>query len=262
VRLNLTIDNDTRTLTFDEDGIHREIPLFSRKAYEVLSREWLRVGWALGSYYTFSWGGQPMLQLPEDVIRLQEVIWQIQPAVIIETGVCFGGSLLFHATLCEAIGKGRVIGIDIRIPDETLRSVESHRLGRRITLIEGDSAGAETIERVRDLAGSAGPIMVILDSDHSREHVLRELEAYAPLVTPGSCIIAEDGIMHDLADVPGGCPEWVDDNPTQAARQFAAAHPEFEMRVPAWKFNRGELRNNITYWPDGWLWRRAEGSAL
>ena len=262
MRLNLTIDNDTRTLTFDEDGIHREIPLFSRKAYEVLSREWLRVGWALGSYYTFSWAGQPMLQLPEDVVRLQEVIWQIQPEVIVETGVCFGGSLLFHATLCEAIGKGRVIGIDIRIPEETRRSVEAHRLAHRITLIEGDSAGPETIQRVRALTGGSAPVMVILDSDHSRAHVLRELEAYAPLVTPGSCIIAEDGIMHDLADVPGGYPEWVDDNPTEAARQFAASHPEFDMRVPAWKFNRGELRNNITYWPGGWLWKRTEGNTI
>jgi cephalosporin hydroxylase len=253
--LNLTIDNDNRTLTFDEGGIHREIPLFSRKAYEVLSREWLRVGWAMGSYYTFSWAGRPLLQLPEDVVRLQEVVYEIQPELIIETGVCGGGSLLFHATLCEAIGKGRVIGIDVQIADETRRAVEAHRLSPRITMIEGDSAAPETIRKVRDLAVASAPVMVILDSDHSRAHVLRELEAYAPLVTKGSCIIAEDGIMHDLADVPGGYPEWLDDNPSEAARQFAAAHPEFEMRVPTWKFNRGELRGNVTYWPDGWLWR-------
>ncbi len=253
--MNLTIDNDNRTLTFDEDGIHREVPLFTRKAYEVLSRECLRVGWALGSYYTFSWAGQPLLQLPEDVVRLQEAVYTIQPEVIVETGVCGGGSLLFHATLCEAIGKGRVIGIDVQISAETREAVEAQRVAHRIVMIEGDSAAPETIQKVRDLTGSAAPVMVILDSHHSRAHVLRELEAYAALVTKGSCIIAEDGIMHDLADVPGGYPEWIDDNPAEAARQFAAAHPEFEIRQPAWKFNRGELRNNITYWPDGWLWR-------
>jgi cephalosporin hydroxylase len=190
------------------------------------------------------------------MVRLQEAIYALQPEVIIETGVCFGGSLLFHATLCEAIGKGRVIGIDVQVPEQTRLAVENHRLAHRITLIEGDSAAPETVARVRELAGATGPIMVILDSDHSRAHVLRELEAYAPLVTPGSWIVAEDGIMHDLADVPGGHPEWIDDNPTEAARLFAAAHPEFEIGAPAWKFNRGELRSNVTYWPDGWLRRR------
>lgn len=257
MKLNLTIDNANRTLTFEEDGIHREVPLFSRKAYEVLSREWLRVGWAMGSFFTFSWAGQPMLQLPEDVVRLQEVVYEIKPEVIVETGVCWGGSQLFHATLCEAIGKGRVIGVDIKIPDSVRQAVAANRLAPRITLIEGDSAAPEIVAKVRALVGDAGPVMVILDSNHSKAHVLRELEAYAPFVTPGACIIAEDGVMHDLADVPGGNPDWIHNNPTEAARQFAAAHREFEMRQPAWKFNRGELRSNVTYWPDGWLWRKS-----
>ncbi len=255
--MNLTIDNENQKLVFEEDGISRTIPLYSPEAYEAISREWMRVGWSLGSYYTFSWAGQPVLQLPEDMVRLQEVVYDLQPEVIIETGVCFGGSLLFHATLCEAIGKGRIIGVDIRIPEATRSAVEANRLAHRITMIEGDSAAPVTIAKVRELAGGQGPILVILDSDHSRAHVLRELEAYAPLVTPGSCIIAEDGIMHDLADVPGGYPEWTDDNPTSAAHIFIDSHPEFEMREPKWKFNRGELRKNVTYWPDGWLWRKA-----
>jgi cephalosporin hydroxylase len=256
--LNLTIDNENQLLVLQESGgASRTLPLYSPQAYEALSREWMRVGWALGSYYTFSWANRPILQLPEDLIRLQEVIYAIQPELIIETGVCGGGSLLFHATLCEAIGKGRVIGVDIQIPEETRRGVEAERVSHRITMLEGDSTSSETIRRVRALVGDAAPVMVILDSDHSRNHVLRELEAFAPLVTPGSCIIAEDGIMHDLADVPGGRVEWLDDNPTEAARIFAESHPEFEMRVPAWKFNRGDLRANVTYWPEGWLWRRA-----
>ncbi len=255
--MTLTIDNQNQLLIFDEGGVSREIPLYSRKAYEALSREWLRVGWALGSYYTFSWAGRPILQLPEDLVRLQEVVYELQPEVIIETGVCGGGSLLFHATLCEALGKGRVIGIDVRIPEETRRGVEAQRLSHRITMIEGDSAAPETAAKVRELVGASAPVMAILDSDHSRAHVLRELEAYAPMVTPGSCIVAEDGIMYELADVPGGHAEWSADNPSEAARQFAAAHPEFEIRVPAWKYNRGELRGNVTYWPDGWLWRKA-----
>ncbi len=254
--MNLTIDNQNQLLVLEEGGQSRHIPLYSRRAYEALSREWLRVGWALGSYYTFSWAGRPILQLPEDLVRLQEVVYALQPEVIIETGVCGGGSLLFHATLCEAIGKGRVIGVDVQIPEETRKGVESERVSHRITMIEGDSTAPDTVKQVRELSGTSAPVMVILDSDHSRAHVLRELEAYAPLVTPGSCIVAEDGIMHDLADVPGGELRWRDDNPSEAARVFEATHPEFEMRVPAWKYNRGELRENVTYWPDGWLWRR------
>jgi cephalosporin hydroxylase len=253
--LNYTINNDEQLLVLEEGGLYREIPLYSREAYETLSTQWLRVGWALGSYYTFSWAGQPLLQLPEDVLRLQEVMFDLKPAVIVETGVCGGGSLLLHATVCEAMGAGRVIGIDRHIPESTRAGVESHRLSHRISMIEGDSAAPSTIEKVREIVGTSAPVMVILDSDHSLAHVSDELQSYAPLVTPGSCIVAEDGVMRDLTDVPGGSATWNFDNPATAARAFLAAHPEFEMREPAWKYNRGELRRNVTYWPDGWLWR-------
>ena len=168
-------------------------------------------GLGLGIYETFTWGGAPLRQLPEDVVRLQEVIFDLKPEVIVETGVCFGGSLLFHATLCEAIGKGRSHRQStIQIPEQTThRNVESHRLAHRISLIEGDSAAPEHHRAVSASLPEA-PVtrtMVILDSDHSRAHVLpKNLRPIAPLVTPGSCIIAEDGVMHDLADVPGALP--------------------------------------------------------
>ena len=216
----------------------------------------MRVGWALSYYYTFSWSGLPILQLPEDLVRLQEVIAALRPDVIIETGIHLGGSLLFHATLCESLGSGRVIGIDKHVGDETRAALTKHRLSQHITIIEGDSTAATTVASVRGLVHAGESVMVILDSDHSCEHVTRELEAYAPLVTPGSCIIATDGIMHDLADVPGGEAGWVDDNPAAAARHFLAALPQFEMRQPAWRVARSPLRENITYWPHGWLWRK------
>ena len=183
----------------------------------------------------------------------------LQPDAIIETGVYDGGSLLFHATLCEALGKGRVIGIDKYIGDETRAAIARNPLSRRIELIEGDSTAEATLEAVRRLLPPAAPaesIMVILDSHHSKEHVGRELELYAPLVTPGSCIIVTDGIMRDLADVPGGEAAWAHDNPAAAALEFASAHREFELRPPVWPFNNSPLRQNITYWPDGWLWRK------
>ena len=197
-----------------------------------------------------------IVQLPEDLVRLQEVLASLKPDVIIETGIYYGGSLLFHATVCEGLGKGRIIGIDLQIHDDTRDALAANRLAHRITTIEGDSASPAIVERVRASLSPGETVLVILDSDHSREHVARELHAWAPLVSPGSCIIATDGIMRDLTDVPGGRPEWAEDNPCTAAREFLAEHPEFELRQPAWPFNRSDLKRNITYWPDSWLWRK------
>jgi cephalosporin hydroxylase len=254
--MNLTISHDDRLLTIEQDGVRRAIPLYSREAFEMISREWVRVGWSLRYYHTFTWFGRPLLQLPEDLVRLQEVVYDLQPHFIVETGVFDGGSLLFHASLCEAMHKGRVIGIDIEIRPGVREALHDHPLGSRIELIEGDSIAAATVEQVRDMLKPGDCTMVILDSNHSKSHVLAELEAYSPLVTPGSCIVAADGIMRDLSDVPHGQAEWAHDHPAEAAREFIAHHPEFEMRQPEWKVNTSPLAQNITYWPDGWLWRK------
>jgi cephalosporin hydroxylase len=254
--MKLTLDTESSVLTTEDCGIAREFPLYSREAFELVSREWVRIGWAVHYYFTLSWFGRPVLQLPEDLVRLQEVIVSLQPDLIIESGIYSGGSLLFHATLCEALGKGRVVGIDKHIPDDTREAVSNHRLAHRIEMIEGNSIAPETVRKVCTRVNPGETVLVILDSHHSKDHVAGELEAYAPLVTPGSCIIAADGIMRDLSDVPGGDATWTHDNPAAAALEFAAAHPEFEMRQPKWPFNRSTLEQNITYWPDAWLWRK------
>jgi cephalosporin hydroxylase len=254
--MKLILDTESRLLTTEEQGIARDIPLYSREAFELVSREWVRIGWAVNYYFTLSWFGRPILQLPEDLVRLQEAIYALRPDVIIESGIYGGGSLLFHATLCEAMGKGRVVGIDKHIPEDTRDAISKHRLAHRIEMIEGDSIAADTVECVRCNVNHEGTVLVILDSHHSKEHVAAELRAYAPLVTRGSYIIATDGIKRDLTDVPGGDASWADDNPAAAAIEFAAAHPEFEIRQPAWPFNRSTLERNITYWPDAWLWRK------
>ncbi len=248
--MKLTLDTDTRILSLEERGVARDLPLYSREAFDLLSREWVRVGWAVQYYFTFRWLGRPVLQLPEDLVRLQEVVSALRPDVIIETGIYDGGSILFHASLCEALGKGRVVGIDIRIGEETREALTSHALAHRIELIEGDSTAPGTIAAVRGAVPPAASVMVILDSHHAKSHVAGELEAYAPMVTPGSCIIVTDGIMRDLTGVPGGDPAWLDDNPAAAALEFAAEHTEFELRRPEWP-------RNVTYWPDAWLWRKA-----
>ena len=254
----LKIDTSSRTVEVTVDGTSRRFPLFSKEAFELISDEWVRVGWALKYYFTFTWMGLPILQLPEDLIRLQEVITTLQPDVIVETGVYKGGSMLFHASICEALGKGRVIGIDKSIPPHIREDVEGHRLGHRVRLIESDSTHPDTLQAIRQEVGMSQTVMVILDSDHSKAHVRNELEAYASLVTPGSYIVAADGIMRILSDVPYGQPKWPNDNPAIAAREFAAVHPEFEHRPPVWKFKESDLEENVTYWPDGWLRRRTD----
>lgn len=128
----------------------------------------------------------------------------------------------------------------------------------RITLIEGSSTAPEIVAQVKSLVQPGETVLVILDSNHSYAHVAAELEAYSELVTPGSYIVATDGIMYDLADVPRGQPEWATDNPTMAARDFAAKHPEFVIEQPAWLFNESELDQSITHWPDAWLKRNSQ----
>jgi cephalosporin hydroxylase len=253
--MKIVIDTTAGTLTQAVDGSETSVGLFTKTAFETLSREWVRIGWSLKYYHNFSWFGLPILQLPEDLLRLQEVVYELRPDVIVETGVFRGGSLLFHATLCQALGRGRVIGIDREIAAADREAIRRHLLGSRISLLEGDSTDPRVVADVKRLAADADSVLVILDSCHTREHVARELECYSPFVTKGSYIVATDGIMRDLADVPGGMPAWKSDNPLAAATEFAARHPEFLQEHPRWLFHDGELTENVTYWPGAWLKR-------
>lgn len=254
--MKLILDTEAKTLTMDEAGQSKVLDLYSKAAFEVISREWVRVGWNQKYQYTFSWMGRPVIQLPEDMIRMQEAIFQIKPDVIIETGVAHGGSLIFYSSLCKAMEKGRVIGIDIEIRPHNRAAIEAHPLSDRITLIEGSSTAPEIVAQVKSLVKPGETVLVILDSNHTYAHVTDELEAYAELVTQGSYIVATDGIMFDLADVPRGQVEWSIDNPTRAARDFAAKHADFVIEQPTWPFNESKLNQNITHWPDAWLKRR------
>lgn len=253
--MQLILDTDAQTLCLIDGGDRQLHPLYSREAFEALSRQWVRVGWSQKYQYTFSWMGRPVIQLPEDMLRMQEVIFRVQPDVIIETGVAHGGSLVYYASLCKAIGKGRVVGVDIEIRPHNRQAIEAHPLAGLITLIEGSSIDAGIVAQVRALVQPGQTTLVILDSNHTYAHVRAELLAYADLVSTGSYIVATDGIMHDLADVPRGQPEWTQDNPSRAACDFAQAQPQFVIEQPQWPFNESALQANITHWPGAWLRR-------
>jgi cephalosporin hydroxylase len=134
--------------------------------------------------YLWKWMGLPIIQFPADILATQEVIWTTKPDVIIETGVARGGSMVFMASLLELIGKGKVVGVDIDIRAHNRKAIEEHPMSRRISLIEGSSVAYETVARVKAEIPDGAAVMVVLDSDHSRDHVLAELRAYGPLVTP------------------------------------------------------------------------------
>lgn len=254
--MKLLLDTDAESMVLDDAGQIRTFPLYSKEAFEAISRHWVRIGWNQKYQYTFSWMGRPVIQLPEDMLRMQEVIFALKPDVIIETGVAHGGSLIFFSSLCKAMDKGHIIGIDIEIRPQNRQAIEAHPLSDRITLIEGSSTSSDVVAAVKALVHPGEKVLVILDSNHSYAHVSDELECYGDLVTPGSYIVATDGIMWDLADVPRGSPEWATDNPTFAARDFAAKRAEFVIEQPVWAFSESELDQNITHWPGAWLRRR------
>lgn len=253
--MKITIDTDAAIVTVLDQGAPRTLPLSSAEAFEIISEAWLRAGWDVKYIYSFTWLGRPIIQLPEDMFRLQEVIYRVKPDVIVECGVAHGGSLVFYAGLCRLMGKGRVIGVDIEIRPHNRTAIEAHPLFDLITLIESDSKHPETLERVKAAIAPGETIMVMLDSNHSKAHVLAELEAYAPLVTPGSYIVAMDGIMSRLVGAPRSKPDWGDNNPRQAAIEWVASAPDFVIEEPSFAFNEGTVRQRVTYWPDAFLLR-------
>lgn len=241
-----------------ESGVESSVPIYSRKGFGLLSSIWLKQEWDQLHWQSFSWMGFPILQFPEDLLRLQEAVVSLKPDVIIETGTHRGGTAVFFASLCRLLGRGRVISMDVEIPPAAREAVERSSFSNCITLIDGDSVSDEVVRRVKGSVKQNEKVFVFLDSGHSKAHVLNELNAYAPLVTPGSYIVAADGVMRALADTPRGRKEWLEDNPAAAAHEFVKDHPEFRIERPKALFNDQYVVEELTFWPDAWLYRIPE----
>jgi cephalosporin hydroxylase len=179
----------------------------------------------------------------------------VQPDVIVETGIAHGGSLVFYASLFAAMGRGRVIGVDIEIRPHNLAAIKAHPLYDRITLIEGDSTSEATVARVKALIRPGEKVMVILDSNHLKDHVAREMAAYADLVTPGSYLLVEDGIMEHVAGMPRAGADWSWNNPNAAIAEFLAARDDFQRVPPPRPFDESQQVPDCTHHPGGWLRR-------
>lgn len=179
--------------------------------------------------YNFSWMGRPVIQYPQDLFAMQEIIWEVKPDLVIETGIAHGGSLIYYASLLELIGHGEVLGIDIDIREHNKKEIENHAMFKRITMIEGSSIDENIVEEVKKFAVGKQKVIVILDSNHTHEHVASELELYAPFVSLNSYIVVFDTIVEDL---PEGYfsqkrPWGVGNNPKTAVDAFLQKNADF-----------------------------------
>ncbi|MCX7113804.1 MAG: cephalosporin hydroxylase family protein [Proteobacteria bacterium] len=230
------------------------------------SRNWLERAFRQKYMYNFSALGRPIIQTPIDIVAMQELIWQVRPDLIIETGIAHGGSLIFSASMlalldmCDAIESGekpdpkisrrKVLGIDIDIRAHNRAAIEAHPMASRIQMIQGSSIAPEIIEQVRTVAANYTRVLVCLDSNHTHDHVLAELKAYAPLVSVGSYCVVFDTIIEDLpADLFPDRPWGLGNNPKTAVWEYLKTHPEFEIdkSIPH--------KLLITVAPDGYLKR-------
>jgi cephalosporin hydroxylase len=201
--------------------------------------------------YNFSWMGRPIIAFPQDMIAMQELIWEVQPDLIIETGVAHGGSIVYYASLLELIGKdGLVLGIDIDIRKHNRDLIEEHPMSKRIKLIEGSSLDQKVVDQVKTIASGKKKIMVCLDSNHTHEHVLEELKRYSPFVTKGSYCVTFDTIVEDMPeDFFPNRPWGKGNNPKTAVWEFLKDNNDFEVD----KSIQNKLL--ITVAPDGYLKR-------
>lgn len=199
--------------------------------------------------YNFRWLGRPVIQFPQDLIALQEIIWQFHPDLVIESGVAHGGSLVFHASMLELLGgNGRVIGIDIDIRPHNRTAIEAHPLYRRIDLVEGSSIDPETIKRVQALAAGRSKVLVVLDSHHTHDHVLSELRLYSPFVRAGGYLIVLDTIIEDVpAELHANRPWGPGNNPKTAVHAFLRENERFVVDAAI------HSKLQITVAPDGYL---------
>lgn len=228
----------------------------SNKELVALTRKWFEAANKHEYSYHFSWLSRPIIQYPQDIVAMQEIIWQVKPDLIIETGIAHGGSLIFSASIiallevCGYIKKGHVLGIDIDIRQHNKVEIEKHPLANKIEMIQGSSVDKAVIGQVYDFAKDYKNVLVVLDSNHTHEHVLAELDAYAMLVSRGSYCVVFDTVIEDLPEGSFSDRPWhKGNNPKTAVREYLKTHKEFEIDK--------DIQNKllITVAPDGYLKR-------
>ena len=216
--------------------------------FKKISQQWFDASLKYEYPYHFTWLGRPIIQYPQDILIIQELIWKIKPDLVIETGIARGGSLIFTASILELIGKGNVIGIDIDIRKHNREEIEKHRLFKRITMIEGSSIDKKIINDVFKFSVENKKILVLLDSFHTHSHVLKELKAYSPLVKKGNYLVVFDTVVEDMPKNSFPNRPWdKGNNPKTAVNEFLKENSRFKIDVDI------EKKLMITSSPSGFL---------
>jgi len=213
-----------------------------------LSRRWFDKSFKYEYSFHFRWLDRPIIQFPQDIVALQEIIWKVKPDLIIETGIAHGGSIIFSASMLELIGSGEVLGIDIDIRQHNRAEIEKHPMYKRITMIEGSSIKNNVVKKVYQQAKGKKKVMVLLDSCHTHEHVLKELKLYSPLVRKDSYIVVFDTMIEEMPENSFPKRPWYKgNNPKTAVKEFLKNNKRFKVDK--------EIQNKllISSCPDGYL---------
>ena len=234
---------------FDERNKKFEKTMSKDVEFKKLSQRWFDISLIKYEYpYHFTWLGRPIIQYPQDILIIQELIWKIKPDLVIETGIARGGSLIFTASILELIGKGNVIGIDVDIRKHNREEIEKHPMFKRIKMIEGSSIDKKIVKKIFKLAERKKKILVLLDSSHTHSHVLEELKSYSPLVNKGSYVVVFDTVLEDMPKNSFPNRPWdKGDNPKTAVKEFVKKSNRFKIDVDI------ERKLMITSNPSGFL---------
>lgn len=219
-------------LTLEAHGQTKTVDVFSQEGLDMVSALWTKLYAHAKLTHNCTWMGVPIIQFPEDIMMMEELIWKVRPDVIVECGFAHGGSALFYGSLMELMGKGIVVGVDVEIRPYNRIAVQNHPMSHRVRMVEGSSVEASTIAEIKSHIRPGDKVMVLLDSNHSKDHVSKEIALYHEMVSPGSYLVVMDGAQAYVWDMPGGKPEWKDDNPLASIEEFMASEKgqaEFEI---------------------------------
>ena len=242
-------------MNFESEKIERIAEMGNNERLKSTAHEFIKASVLPKYSYNFNWLGRPIIQYPQDIVAMQEIIWEIQPDLIIETGIAHGGSLIFSASMLELIAsctgkQGSVLGIDIDIRPHNRAAIEAHPMYKRISMIQGSSIAPEIIAQVVAKARTKDKVLVFLDSNHTHAHVLAELQAYAPLTSIGSYCVVFDTFLEELpAELAGDRPWGPGNNPKTAVMEYLKHHPEFTINKSI------DHKLLISVAPDGYLKR-------
>jgi len=220
------------------------------KLLRKLSQKWFDRAFNYEYSFHFKWLGRPIIQFPQDMVAVQEIIWKTKPDFIIETGIAHGGSIIFSASMLELLGKGKVIGIDIDIRKHNKMEIEKHSMYKRIIMIEGSSTENQVIDKVKKLVKGKKKVLVFLDSFHTQEHVLKELDAYSKFVSKGGYLVVFDTMIEDMPKNSFSKRPWnKNNNPKTAVKKFLNKNKCFKIDKDI------ERKLLITSCPSGYLKR-------